>query len=865
MSSRLAVLRASRGWKIFLFCTLAVLLTWLFVQAGEIDAKGNLRYAHAVHNLQHHDEQLNARVVAAYAGLVENYDGIQHHGREINTSLQLLSELPAWVNEEGARRLNGKLATLREVHQRKLRDVDQFQRDHAVVRNSTLYYPAAAEQLLAGAAWSGRQRFADFSRQLLALRLNRRSDQVNMVHLENELRQLQVAADSPQMLPSVLAHAQVLIQRGAKLAWRVDDIIHAPTAVQLDEFSQEYQGVYRQALAQMDYYRRLLYVISLLLGAYALYALLRMERDRRALVVAHDDLAQRYAAQRRAEAQLQLYGQVFTYAGEGMIITDIQGGIIAVNPAFCRITGYPVEEVLGQTPALLNSGRHPPSFYRNMWHMLKEGGHWQGEIWNRRKDGGVYPEWLSIAAVHDSAGALTHYIGVFIDITERKQSEETIHHLAYHDALTGLPNRILLEDRISQGIQQARQNGQQLAVIFIDLDRFKNINDSLGHAVGDELLVQAAQRALNVLRPTDTLSRQGGDEFVAVLPELDDAQEANHLCSKLLASLCQPYRLAGHELTVSGSAGIALFPEDGDSVSELLRKADAAMYRAKDEGRNTFRHFSSEISTATLGELVMENELFGALERNELFLHYQPKVAAQDGRLVGAEALMRWRHREQGVISPLVFIPLAEENGLIGSFGEWALRTVCAQQRAWLDAGYEALPVAVNISAQQFAQSELPDLLADILAQYRLSPHLIELELTESLLMRNAARAASVLERLRAMQIRVAIDDFGTGYSSLSYLHQFPVHTLKIDRSFVRLTDEKNPDDSPSEAARLAAAIIAMAHQLGLEVVAEGVESDAQAAYLQAHACDVLQGYLYGRPQAATEFGQLLRRLSENG
>ena len=859
MSGRLARLRTSRVWKISLFCTLAALLTWLFVQTGDADPKAHLRYSRALHEVQHHDEQLNARVVAAYAGMVENYDSIQYHLRQIANALDVLSSLPDWIDVEGQQRLQGRIAALREAHQRKQRDVDLFQRDHSVLRNSTLYFPQAAEEALSETTWPDRQRFADFSRQLLAGRLNRRLDQAGLVRLENELRYLQDVTSAPRILPTALAHAEVLIRRGAKLAWRVDDIIRASTVQQLDEVGRDYQASYRQALAQSAYYRRLLYMISLLLGGYALYALLRMERDRRALVLAHEDLAQRYEAQHRAEAQLRMYGQVFTHAGEGMVITDPKGAIIAVNPAFCTITGYAVEEVLGRTPALLNSGRHAPSFYRDMWHMLKESGHWQGEIWNRRKDGGVYPEWLSIAATYDDDGALVHYIGVFIDITERKQSEETIRHLAYHDALTGLPNRILLEDRISQGVQQARQNGQLLAVILIDLDRFKNINDSLGHAVGDELLVQAAQRALNVLRPTDTLSRQGGDEFVAVLPELRDAQEANVICGKLLATLCQPYRLAGHELTVSGSAGVALFPDDGDSVHELLRKADAAMYRAKDEGRNTFRHFSSEISTATLGELVLENELFGALERNELVLHYQPKVSAQDGRLLGGEALMRWYHREQGMISPLVFIPLAEENGLISSFGEWALRTVCAQQRAWLDAGYEVLPVAVNISAQQFAQNELPDLLAAILAEYALPPQLIELELTESLLMRNAARAASVLERLRAMQIRVAIDDFGTGYSSLSYLHQFPVHTLKIDRSFVRLTDARNPDGSPSEAARLAAAIIAMAHQLDLEVVAEGVESDAQAAYLRAHGCDVLQGYLYGRPQAAGDFGQLLR------
>ncbi|MCK6391910.1 MAG: EAL domain-containing protein, partial [Azonexus sp.] len=489
----------------------------------------------------------------------------------------------------------------------------------------------------------------------------------------------------------------------------------------------------------------------------------------------------------------------------------------------------------------------------DMWQSLNAQGQWQGEIWNRRKNGGIFPEWLSISAVRNDAGGATHFIGVFTDISERKQSEARIHHLAHHDALTGLPNRLLLDDRISQGILNSRRAKRQMAIIFVDLDRFKNINDTLGHEIGDSLLVQAAQRGLSVLREADTLCRQGGDEFVVVLPELAHRQDAAHIVRKLLAALCQPYLLAGHELTVSGSAGIALYPENGETASELLRKADAAMYRAKEEGRNTWRFFSSEINTASLGELLLENDLFGALERDELLLHYQPKVCAKTGALLGAEALMRWRHRDHGMVPPGRFIPLAEENGLINAFGEWALRTVCAQQRAWLDAGLLVVPVAVNISANQFARQDLPAMLAHLLGEYGLPPQLIELELTESLLMRNANSAASVLQKLQKMHIHVAIDDFGTGYSSLSYLHQFPVQSLKIDRTFVNQIGEHG------ETVRLASAIIAMAHELDLVVIAEGVENEAQRRYLAEHGCDQFQGYLFGRPQDAAAMGELLR------
>jgi diguanylate cyclase (GGDEF)-like protein/PAS domain S-box-containing protein len=851
MKAWLAGLRARRSWKFMLVAVLTALLTWLFVKAGEVSPGSHDAYTQQLRLFQQYDAELNSRVVASYSGLVQNYDATAHYLARLRQSGEALAELPPWIESGARQQLAAEVRALVEAQQEKARDVDRFQRANAVLRNSMLYLPQAADALLAQPDWPHYDAFEDFIRRLIGFGLTRTLDDAERARLRNELLRLRQARGTVDMQP-VLVHAAIIMERGPEVGHLVERIVRAPTAGRHEKLTHGYLAAYQTAVADATYHRTLLYAIAMLLVGYALYALFRIERDRRALLLAHADLAERYEAQRRAEAELRLYGTVFTHAAEGMTITDGESRIVAVNPAFCAITGYTPAEVIGRTPAVLNSGRQDEAFYREMWRSLKETGQWQGEIWNRRKDGGIFPEWLSIAAVIDEQGESGHYIGVFTDISERKQSEARIHHLAHHDALTGLPNRLLLEDRIGQALLNSKRSQRQMGIIFIDLDRFKNINDTLGHAVGDDLLVQAAERGLRVLRETDTLCRQGGDEFVVVLPELENRQDAAHVCGKLLAALCQPYLLAGHELTVSGSAGIAIYPEDGETASELLRKADAAMYRAKEEGRNTFCYFSAEISTATLGELLLENDLFGALERGELLLHYQPKVDAESGEIVAAEALMRWHHRERGLISPEQFIPLAEENGLINAFGEWAIRAVCAQQRAWLDAGLLVVPVAVNISAHQFAQQDLPNMLAHALAEYGLPPQLLELELTESLLMRNSARAAAVLQTLRRMHVQVAIDDFGTGYSSLSYLRQFPVQSLKIDRSFVCQIGEHG------EPVRLASAIIAMAHELDLTVIAEGVENEIQARYLAEHGCDQFQGYLYGRPQTAAAFGALL-------
>ena len=630
------------------------------------------------------------------------------------------------------------------------------------------------------------------------------------------------------------------------------------TAREGERLVESYTDGYVASQTRMHRHRVLLVLAALALGAYLLLTALRLRAVSLTVSKAHADLQEHAAALGRAEAELRLYATVFTNASEGMLITDAHSRIIAANPAFSRITGYSPAEVAGRSPALLNSGRQDAGFYRRMWSTLASRGKWQGELWNRRRDGSIYPEWLSITAVpgegEGADGQPCNYIGIFSDITERKEAEARILHLTHHDPLTNLPNRALLHDRLHQVVLQARRDRRGAAVLLLDLDRFKTINDTLGHDSGDGLLLQITERCRSVISETDTLARLSGDEFVFVLPDAGNPQDAAAIARRILDAVALPCQLGEHRITVTASIGIALYDQDGGSGSILLRNADAAMHRAKEAGRNGFEFYSAEMNTASLGQLLLENQLRGATERGELLLHYQPKVCARSGRLLGLEALLRWQHPELGMVAPGRFIPLAEETGLINAIGEWVLDEACRQQRAWLEAGLDVVPIAVNLSAQQLGQQNFVSRVASAIDAAGLAPSLIELELTETMLMRDIDRTIHTLVRLREMGVRLSIDDFGTGYSSLNYLRQFPVNALKIDRSFV--------SDIGSDGAegKIAAAIVGMAHSLGLDAVAEGVESEAQRAFLQMHGCHQLQGFLIARPAPAREIERFLSR-----
>jgi diguanylate cyclase (GGDEF)-like protein/PAS domain S-box-containing protein len=550
---------------------------------------------------------------------------------------------------------------------------------------------------------------------------------------------------------------------------------------------------------------------------------------------------------------LRLAEKVYETTFEGILITDANSVIESVNPAFTKITGYRAQEVIGRKPSILSSGRHPAEFYQSMWADLLQRGYWQGEVWNRRKNGEIYPEWLSISAVKDSLGKVTNYVAIFSDITERKAAEEHVRHLAHHDPLTGLPNRILFMERVGHAIAHAHRAKRVTAVMFLDLDRFKIINDTLGHTLGDQLLQVVSKRLVSCVREDDTVARLGGDEFTIVLEDVADAGDIGSVAEKIIRMLSQPMTLEGHEIFVTTSIGIAIYPDDGDTADTLIKHADAAMYRAKDKGRNNYQFFTADMNVRALERLTMENSLRKALERNEFVLYYQPQVDINTHRITGMEALLRWRHPELGLVSPAQFIPIAEESGLIVPIGEWVLRAACAQNKAWQDAGFPALRVAVNISARQFKQPNLVGTIAQVLADTGLNPRYLELEITENIAMEHAEDTVEKLRKLKEMGIRISIDDFGTGHSSLSYLKRFPIDAIKIDRSFVT---DLSPDQ---DSAAIAAAISAMANSLKLKVITEGVETEEQLALLMTHNRDEVQGYYFSQPLPADAFAALLK------
>ncbi|HEY8034156.1 MAG TPA: EAL domain-containing protein [Methylobacter sp.] len=565
--------------------------------------------------------------------------------------------------------------------------------------------------------------------------------------------------------------------------------------------------------------------------------------------------------QKMAEAELRIAATAFE-SQEGMSITDADQVILKVNKAFTRITGYSPEEVIGQTHAVLKSGRQDIHFYQALHHSLEQNGYWEGEIWNRRKNGEVYPAWLSITTVSDSNNRITNYVAAFTDITKDKEAEETIHSLAYYDPLTALPNRRLLWERLKHGIEMERRDGRHLALLMLDLDRFKTVNDSMGHLAGDELLQQVAARIKARLRDVDMVARLGGDEFVVLLEEITHPEDAARVAECIVADLSKPFQLlqsnnAHPELSrhvrIGASIGISLFPQHGDSPETLMDNADIALYRAKDEGRGCFAYFSEEFTIIARDRIALETRLRRATEQRELCVYYQAQIDIDSGLIIGAEALVRWQDPSEGLISPSSFISIAEETGLIVEIGAWVLRETCLQGRRWIDAGLPSLTLAVNVSPHQFRRSDISALVAEVLHETGFPAELLELELTESGLMENEEKAVEVLNNLRTQGVRLAIDDFGTGYSSLAYLKRFPLDVLKIDKSFI--------DDIPSlqDDMEITATIVAMGHILGFKVLAEGVETLEQLAFLREKGCDTYQGFIRSKPLPAEEFAQLLR------
>jgi diguanylate cyclase (GGDEF)-like protein/PAS domain S-box-containing protein len=552
------------------------------------------------------------------------------------------------------------------------------------------------------------------------------------------------------------------------------------------------------------------------------------------------------------QERMQQAAAVFESTLEGVIITDHESKIVSTNEAFSRITGYEKEEVLGITPAFLQSGRHPHTFYEEMWQSIYETGIWRGEVWNRRKNGDLYPQWLTISTVLGPNNTAQYYVGVFSDVSAIRQSEAELEHLAHHDALTDLPNRLLFNSRLEHAIQRCVRENTRLAVLFLDLDRFKNVNDSFGHHFGDILLVDVSARILQQMRESDTVARLGGDEFVVLLEDLQDHEAAAQVAQKITQSLAHPFMINEHEIFVTVSIGISVYPADGRSVSELVKNADAAMYRAKEIGRNNYQFYTSELTADAMEHIMLDTQLRRALVYNELELHYQPIIELSSNLLIGAEALVRWRHPEQGLIFPARFIPLAEEIGIIHNIGEWVLTEACTQAVKWLQAGIQFQRIAVNISGQQIQRPDFIASIQTILDKTGLDPCYLELEVTETSVMKQFEKSIRTLQALQDLGISLSIDDFGTGYSSLFNLRRLPIQKIKMDGSFIHhLPEDKND-------AAIASAIIAMSEAMQLTVIAECVETSSQLEFLVKEGCQQAQGYFFTHAVPADKFVQLI-------
>jgi len=557
---------------------------------------------------------------------------------------------------------------------------------------------------------------------------------------------------------------------------------------------------------------------------------------------------------KRMEDELRLSGTVFENSTQGILLTDGNCRILKVNPSFCEITGYQPEDVLGRTPAILKSGRQNEAFYEAMWKVIDEEGRWSGEMWNRRKNGEIYAEHLSITRVPDENGGIANYIGIFNDISNYKAAQLQIEQMAFFDAMTGLPNRALLHDRLQHALIHAERHRRRVALLVIDLDRLAHINDTLGHHVGDRLLIAVADRLRSVAREADTVSRHIGDEFAVIMEELGEEQAATDVADRLLRELALPFLVDTHEITITACIGISIFPEDGNTPEKLIKHADVALHHAKNCGMGCAQFFREEMNHASMERLLIESSLRQALQRNEFRLFYQPQVELASGRIVGMEALVRWQHPDMGMVSPARFIPIAEETGQIVEIGIWVLREACMQTQAWQEKGFKDLRVAVNVSAQQFNTDDFAEQVQLALRDTGLAPDRLELELTESMIMQQPERVVGVMTQLRALGVKFSIDDFGTGYSSLSQLKRFPIDKLKIDQSF---TQDIGVDESGTAITQ---AIIALGHSMRLHVVAEGVETGEQQRFLIQNGCHSMQGYLFSRPLPAADFTELLER-----
>ncbi len=830
-------------WQLASSLVAAIFLLFLFIKAQPVDSALHNALTSDLRELQTRDTELGEAVLQHHYELFHNYDAVN----AIMQRMQALSIALPQYQENGSLpdtpEVMRELSILQRQVEQKAAALEEFKSGNAVTKTALIYLPRMVNFVLAQLSSTDtlrREKFENLLRNALLMTANQNSYAHEILRRDiEEVGQIIPGLPGPVRASAELAvrHASSVLENENGMPGLLAQLgSHGKNHVGA-ELEQLYLNQYQEQQNAATNYRLLLFLAAMLMLGYAIYAYYRM---------------------RERERQLRIAAAAFE-THEGIMIYDPERRILRVNGAFTRLTGYSAEEAVGQTPDILRSGRHDETFFRDRSESLSRDKYWQGEVWNRHKDGKIYPVWLTTTAVSDAHGKITHYVSVFTDITLRKEAEEQIHQLAFYDPLTKLPNRRLLMDRLGHSMTSGIRTGDHGVILFIDLDNFKTLNDTKGHDVGDLLLMEVAQRLQACVRAGDTVARLGGDEFVVMLGSLSDDEEQAYAQAKasgenIRESLSQPYLLRDFEHHSSCSIGISLFHAHDVSVDDLLKRADTAMYEAKAGGRNTLRFFDPDMQAALEARVKLEADLRHAVTERQFDLFYQIQVSV-DGRAIGAEALLRRMHPVRGMVLPTEFIPVAEKNGLILPIGQWVMETACAQIKAWeTNPLTQELQLAVNVSARQFYQPDFVEQVRMALSTAGANPALLKIELTESVILDNINDAIAKMHQLKEIGVSFSMDDFGTGYSSLAYLTQLPLDQLKIDQSFVNNIGTKSTD------AVIVQTVIGMANILGMEVIAEGVATEAQRAFLEHAGCIAYQGHLFSVPVPSREFGALLLR-----
>ena len=838
---------------------IVLLLTWLNLRAQAVSPELHFAYTQNLRDLREFNSRIDNELLSSRLERARNYDDLTRYTQSAQQTAIRTAYTPDFLSDTDRRRIEEAGRQLQESLARKADLIDQFKRSNAVLRNSMAYFIAGS-----GKALEVRGRGQDlpalhwelglYTRQVLAYASAPSPEEQNKVVQAATALLSAMRADGrrwPQ-IDIVLRHGDIITSHIAGIETLMQRISELRSDERVDSLNQIYTHAQARAHAVADRYREALYLLDILLTGFLAWLFLRLEFARRSLAQAHHEVSERYAAQLCAEQQLSLHATAFRNAHDGITLTDARGVILDVNPAFSRITGWARDEVIGHTPRILKSGHHDEDFYVSMWRKVHEEGSWHGEIWNRNKVGEIYPELLSISQVRDATGAVTNYVAVFSDIGRIKSQEKQLIQMAYFDALTELPNRKLLADRLAQGIAQSRRSGLPMAVCYLDLDGFKPINDTWGHEAGDRVLVEMANRLKAALRGGDTVARLGGDEFALLLLGLADQRECEEAARRIIRVVSEPLVSLGSATAVSASLGITLFPSDEEDPDTLLRHADQAMYQAKQSGKNCFRLFNTAQDRSTRQMLDHMARIGRGLRDGEFVLHYQPQVDMRRGVVVGAEALIRWEHPERGLLSPAEFLPQILQDDLIKSVGDWVIETALQQMEDW-HAQDLVLPVSVNIAARQLQAPEFVDSLRQAVGRHPVAARSLDLEILESAALNDIVNASQVIDECRSLGVHFSLDDFGVGYSSLSYLKRLPVKTIKIDQSFVR---ELRSD--PNNLV-IVQGITDLSRAFQRRVLAEGVESAELGRLLLQLNCDLAQGYGIARPMPAERVPEWIR------